>query len=61
MTPQQVIKFYGGKNESVLLTAIEMAVSPQAVYKWLKTGKVPRLRQYDIEGMTRGKLRADKK
>lgn len=37
--------------------ARKLGIKPQAVYQW--NGKVPMARQYQIQLMTKGKLKAD--
>ena len=55
MTPAQVIKFFGGVGAA----ARGLGISQPAVSVWKRKGKVPRLRQFEIEKKTDGKLKAD--
>jgi len=56
MTPQQVINHFGG---TVKKTAESLDVSQMAIYKWLKAGKVPKNRQYELQVRTGGILKAE--
>ena len=60
MSPDEVITHFGGHDESVLKTSIELRCSPQAIYQWLKAGEIPRARQLEIQEKTKGRLKADK-
>jgi DNA-binding transcriptional regulator YdaS (Cro superfamily) len=55
MTPAQVIKFFGGVGAA----ARGLGISQPAVSVWKRKGRIPRLRQLDIEKKTDGKLRAE--
>lgn len=54
MTPEQVIKHFGGVNN----TARALKVAPPSISEWLSNGRVPELRQFQIQHMTHGKLKA---
>lgn len=54
MTIKQVIKHYG----SIAETAAALGVTYQAVQQWVTNGKVPEGRQWQIETLTKGKLKA---
>lgn len=55
MTPREVIAYFGNQNR----TAIALDISREAVRKWVARGAVPKLRQYQIEKVTKGALKAD--
>ena len=55
MTPKEVIAYFGNQNR----TAIQLEISREAVRKWVANDAVPKLRQYQIEKLTKGKLKAD--
>ena len=61
MTPEQIVKHYGGRERRVEVAATALGLSRQAVYVWLQKGAVPPLWQRFVELDTRGKLRAEKK
>lgn len=54
MRPQEVIEYFG----SQVSAAKALKVKQPSIAVWLKTGVVPELRQYQIEKLTRGKLKA---
>ena len=54
MTLQQAINHYGTKSK----LARALKVTPQAVNYW--GDEIPIIRQYQIQVLTRGKLKADK-
>lgn len=56
MTIDEAIKFYGGRKGDL---AKALGISAAAVTQWGET--LPMLRQYQIESLTRGRLKADKK
>lgn len=64
MTPLQVLNYYAGpptdKGGRVKITADKLKITPQAIYKWLRDGEIPRGRQLELQEQTGGKLRADK-
>lgn len=53
MTPHQVFQYFGGKAE----TARALGITYQAVDKW---ETVPRGRQFEIQHITNGKLKAER-
>lgn len=57
MSPTQVVNHFG----TVLNASRVLLVTTQTIYFWIKTGRIPRLRQYDIEEQTKGKLKRDRK
>ncbi len=54
MRTQDVIDFFGGRQQ----LADALGITRTASYEWGDT--VPELRQYQIEILTRGKLRAER-
>jgi len=54
MTKQEAIEYFGGTKA----LAEALGVWPQAIYYWRE--HPPPLRQYQIEELTQGALRADK-
>lgn len=56
MNPQQVIDYYGSQTAA----ADALEVSQPSIAQWLESGKIPEVRQYQIELATMGFLRADK-
>lgn len=57
MTPNQLTRHYGNGNRA----ARALGISRQAVRRWIAQGYVPETRQYQIEVLTGGKLRADRR
>jgi hypothetical protein len=57
MTIQEVEKYFG----TLYRAAKQLKIEPASVYGWKKTGKVPLLRQYEIERLTNRKLKADER
>ena len=55
MKPKDVINHFGSQTEA----AKELRVSQPAIAKWVANGKVPELRQYQIEKITKGKLKCE--
>lgn len=53
MKLSEAIAHFGTEAEM----ARKLGIKPQAVYQW--DGKVPMARQYQIQLMTKGKLKAD--
>lgn len=53
MEPEQVIEYFGTRKK----TAKALGIAQQSIAAWVKLGKVPKLRQYQIEKVTGGKLR----
>jgi len=54
MTTQDAIDYYGGKKIDI---AKALRISPAAVTMW--GDKIPLLRQYQLEKLTNGKLKAE--
>ncbi|MCL7941193.1 Cro/CI family transcriptional regulator [Halomonas sp. ATCH28] len=54
MKTQDAIEYYGGKKIDL---AKALGISPSAVTMW--GDKVPLLRQYQLERLTKGRLKAD--
>ena len=52
MDVETVIMYFGG----ITATARALGVAAPSVSEWRKTGRVPRMRQYQIQVLTRGKL-----
>jgi hypothetical protein len=57
MTPEKVIDHF----ESISSTASALGITYESVRKWVIQGKVPQSRQYEIEILTGGKLKAEPK
>lgn len=57
MTPDQVISFFETQEKA----AKALGITQQAVARWVASGEVPSLRQYQIEKVTNGKLKVDYK
>ena len=57
MKPQDVIEHFGGQQKMV---AQALGITIGAVSQWVTGGRVPMGRQWQIEAITRGKLRADR-
>jgi len=49
----KAIKHFGTASKM----ARALGIKPQAIYQW--DGKIPRLRAFEIERVTKGKLKAD--
>jgi len=56
MTPQAVIQHFG----SITKAATALGIKPPSVSEWLTKGRVPAIRQYQIEQATKGQLRAER-
>jgi hypothetical protein len=56
MDVEEVIKYFGGTEK----TCGALAVTKGAVSQWRQDG-IPELRQFQIEALTRGKFKADRK
>lgn len=56
MEPDALISFFGGVNA----TARALGVKPPSVSEWRAVGRVPHVRQYQVEVLTDGALRADR-
>jgi phage antirepressor YoqD-like protein len=52
MTIDQVLKHFGGVSE----TAKAFGIEYQAVHQWVRKGKVPEGRQWQLQSMTNGLL-----
>jgi len=55
MTVNQVLDHFGGINK----TAKALGISYQAVRQWVDKGEVPEGREWQIQALTKGKLKAD--
>ena len=55
MTPQEAIAFFGSQKK--LAAALDLF--PQAIRHWTLHNKIPLGRQYQIQAMSYGKLKAD--
>lgn len=53
MKPKQVVEYFGTQEK----TAKALGMAQQSIAAWVKLGKVPKLRQYQIEKVTKGKLK----
>lgn len=49
LTPSEVIRRFGGTQAAA---AKALGVTRAAVCKWVKTGRVPALRQYEIQRLS---------
>jgi hypothetical protein len=58
MTPRQAIAWCGGKQARL---AFLLRVSPQVVSNWKKRGNIPLDRQIELEDLTEGELKLDRK
>lgn len=56
MTVDQVIKHYG----SIADTAAALGVTYQAVQQWVANNRVPEGRQWQVETLTKGRLKAER-
>lgn len=56
MSPEQVIEHYGSQAK----VAVALGISQPSIWEWVENGRVPLVRQYQIELATGGALRADK-
>ena len=61
MTPQDVIRHYGGAEDKVALAACTIGVTRATVYNWIKAGRVPDWWEKYFELDSRGRLRRGKK
>jgi DNA-binding transcriptional regulator YdaS (Cro superfamily) len=57
MTPEIIVKYFGGQAA----TARALGMSQPSIAGWVKSGVIPQLRQYQIEVLTKGKFKAKKK
>lgn len=57
MKPADVIAALGGTQEKA---AAALGVTQGAVSQWSRSGRVPLVRQYQIEVLTQGALRAER-
>ena len=57
MTPAQVIEFYGTQTAA----AEALGLRQSAVSQWVQRGRVPMLRQFEIELLTKGELKRDER
>ena len=51
MTPKQLVKHFGGVNNA----ARALDIRPPSVSEWLRNGKIPKLRLYQIYQIINGK------
>ena len=56
MKLQEAIDYFGTKSEMARALGIE----PQSITLWVDDDRIPILRQYHIQVVTKGKLKADK-
>ena len=57
MTPQQAIDFYGSQAE----LARAVGIAQPSVWEWVNSGRIPQLRQCQLELLTKGNLKADQR
>ncbi len=55
MKPNDLLTIYETQQD----VAKSLNISPPSVNRWFMTGHIPLLRQYQIECLTKGKLKAD--
>lgn len=55
MTPREVIEFYGTQKG----VAAAVGISQASVSEWVSNGYVPLGRQYELQVLTGGRLKAD--
>lgn len=55
MTPREVIDFYGTQKHA----AAAIGISQASVSEWVSNGYVPLGRQYELQVLTGGRLKAD--
>jgi DNA-binding transcriptional regulator YdaS (Cro superfamily) len=55
MTPEHVINYYGTQTEA----GRQLGLAQSTVAEWKQRGRIPYLRQLDIERVTKGKLKAE--
>lgn len=58
MTPEEAVKHFGSQTN--LAKALKDC-TPQAVSQWVAKGKIPSGRQFEIQIVTNGELKADAK
>ncbi len=56
MTPQDAIAFFGSQKK----LAAALNIYPQAIRHWTISGRIPVGRQYQLDAITYGKLKADR-
>ena len=56
MNPKHIVEYWGTVNAA----RKALGVTDKAVYQWVAAGKVPKMRQYQVALLTKGKLKADK-
>jgi transposase len=56
MTPNEVVAHFGG---SVRQAAKALDLVTATIYVWIDEGRIPRLRQLDIQELTEGRLIAE--
>ncbi|MBU0536868.1 MAG: Cro/Cl family transcriptional regulator [Gammaproteobacteria bacterium] len=54
MTPKQLIEHFGSRANA----ASNLGVTYEAVRQWDEAGEIPKTRQYQIEVVTKGQLKA---
>lgn len=53
MKPEEVVEFFETQEKA----ALALGVTQQAISAWLKRGEIPELRKYQIEKITKGKIK----
>lgn len=53
MDPNKVVEHWGSVNAA----AEALGVTDKAIYQWITAKRVPRLRQFQIAALTKGKVK----
>lgn len=56
MTIDELLDYFGNRQVNI---ARAMGVTKATINKWYKNKQIPEIRQYQIELLTKGKLKAD--
>ncbi len=55
MTPRQVLQYYGSQANA----SRQLGIKQPSIHEWISKGRVPLLRQYQVQVLTDGMLTAD--